>query len=182
MKDNRLDNDVFVDEISADSIIVNKKKSSKKIIFVVIFFILLSILLVYMLFRLGFISLNSKQYISGNLFVVHSNVNFGDEIISFNNYDSYDRAFSYTFHVVNNNNNEYMYEVKLRPINYEKSSSIFYAIIKDEVVLFKGEIDSSDSIVLTTQNILPDKTDNYELRLWSNDVNEKLQFKIDVEK
>lgn len=182
MKDNKLDNDVFIEEIDANSIVVNKEKNNKSIILVIFSFILLAFVLIYILFRLGFITLNSKQYISGNLFVVHSNVDFGDDITSFSNYYDYDNGFSYKFSVVNNNSNEYMYEVILRPVDYKKNNIIYYAIIKDEIVLFKGEINAAEPFVLTTQNILPDKTDNYELRLWSSNENERFQFKIDVEK
>lgn len=184
MKDSSIENEVFQDEIDANSIVVTKEKGKKSgIIFVVLGFLLLLFLGIYLLFRFGVISFSSKQYISGNLFVVHSKTNFGDTISSFESYNSYDNAYSYTFYIKNDNKDEYLYKVKLRNLSYEKgnSSSVMYAIVKDSAVLFKGKLDNNSNVILTTQSILPSRTDSYEIKLWSDEKNEKLKFKIDVE-
>lgn len=180
MKDKKLENDVFEDEISANSIVVTKEKNKKFGIILAVFgFVLVLFLGFYLLFRFGIISLSSKQYISGNLFVVHSNVNFGDKVSSFEKYNSYENAYSYTFYVENDNKEEYLYKIKIK--NVDNDSKIFYAILKNSDVLFKGQLDGSREVVLATQSILPNRTDNYELKLWSSESNSKLQFKIDVE-
>lgn len=180
MKDKELENEVFEEEINANSIVVTKEKSKGfGIIFATLGFLLVLFLGFYLLFRFGIISLSSKQYISGNLFVVHSNVKFGDTISSFEKYSSYENAYSYTFYVENDNDDEYLYKVKLK--NVDKDSKISYAILKNSDVLFKGQLDGFGDFILTTQSILPSSTDNYELKLWSSDSTSKLQFKIDVE-
>lgn len=180
-----LDNEVFVDEIPAENIVVTEKENKKQ--FFIFFFIIGLILIIggfYSLYRFGIISLNHKQYISGNLFVVHSGTEFGSNISSFSTYNSSDNAYSYVFYIQNDNNEEHLYKVILRDIDYNKNkdnSNIYYEIIKNSNLLFKGRLDNADRTVLTSQSILSGFVDKYEVRLWSNDGNAKLDFKIDIE-
>ena len=180
-----LDNEVFVDEIPAENIVVTEKENKKQ--FFIFFFIIGLILIIggfYSLYRFGIISLNHKQYISGNLFVVHSGTEFGSNISSFSTYNSSDNAYSYVFYIQNDNKEEHLYKVILRDIDYNKNkdnSNIYYEIIKNSNLLFKGRLDNADRTVLTSQSILSGFVDKYEVRLWSNDGNAKLDFKIDIE-
>ncbi len=186
MEDNKsLDNEIYQDEISADDIVVTKKKSKNKlIVFFFLFFLVLFLGGFYCLFRFGVIKFNNMQYISGNLFVVHSDTRFGSNVSSFASYNNYDNAFSYTFYVQNDNKDAYSYKVILVDDDYQsnkKNSKISYEILKNSKVLFKGKLDNKSKSILTTQSILPNSVDNYEIKLWSSEESLKLDFKIDVE-
>ncbi len=118
-----------------------------------------------------------------DLFVVHSSGEFGSNVVNFDNYTSYDTAFSYTFYVDSQNNIEVPYKVSLVDVENTLSdkTKVGYAILKNEEVVFQGTLLDNYENVLTTTKINAGTVDNYELKLWKTDkLSGSYKFKINV--
>lgn len=183
-----LDNENFVDEIHENDIVVtniNNKKINILLVIISIFLLLLAAL--FLLYKKGIIVFNNTYHISNHLFVVYSDSSFGDTVENFDNYDSFDTAYSYSFAVHNNSDKELNYEVTFIDLNYGDVENINkmqvnYSILKNSESIFKGNLSKDEEIVLTSQKIFSGQIDDYEIKLWADDnVLGSLKFKIIVD-
>lgn len=179
-------NDVFVPcntDVKGEN-----NRTPKKIIILSILIAILAILLIY--FGIHFFTSSSGgggNYTNNDLFVVHSKANFGDEIKSFKEYNSYDNAFYYTFYVENQNKMALYYRVKLVDDfgNYSgkrvNKNNINYAVLKNDEMIFKGKLNGKKENELVKTKINYNQVDNYKIKLWINNGSDGYyKFKVDV--
>lgn len=192
-KNSNLDNEIFEEEVSIDELKQTNKKEKTKI-FIIFIVILIALSLFFVIF--GFLKLLNGSYYNNNeskngsaadLFVVHSKNEFGALISSFDNYNNFDNAFSYSFYIENNSKSSINYRIILVDTDFSLNKSlcnkenINFAVVKDKEVLYKGYLSDAKESELYRYNILGDSKENYEIKLWSDvGCSGYLNFKINV--
>ena len=115
-----------------------------------------------------------------NLFVTHSNSVYGGEIKSFSDHNSLEKAFTYSFYVTNNNPSNINYVVDLANLKFDESkidmSLIKYNLIKNGGVVAEGNLENSMTNELYDTKISSDNIDKYEIKIWSDTINKKVDF------
>lgn len=140
----------------------------------------------------GFVSLNNSDLKDRgigvitseyHLTVVHSDNSYGGTIKSFNKYNNSNKYFNYKFSVSNNNSIDLNYAVSVQKTGGTVSdiSLVNYDLLKNESVIKSGKLVNSKSNKIFGTTILSKTTDNYEIRFWSDSLNDSsFAFKIVV--
>ena len=122
-----------------------------------------------------------------NLIVTHTNNQYGGSISSFANYNNENNAYEYSFGVTNNNSVDLKYSINFENTNYDFNkldmSLIDYQLVKNGKVVRSGKLKNAVTNDLYTTNISIRSSDNYLIKLWSNDLVNKgnFSFKINID-
>lgn len=127
------------------------------------------------------IGVNVEEY---RLKVIHSNNSYGGSINSFSKYNSSSKYYTYNFSIDNNNSIDLNYSVNLEI--KEKSDNldvekINYTLLKNGIAVQSGNLSEFDSELYST-TALKGSSDEYQIRLWSNNLNynSSLKFRIKI--
>lgn len=151
------------------------------ILAIVLFIISFFALVLGMLFADGkFGVLDGTVVNEYNLYVTHTNVDYGGSNIVFNKYNSFDNAYSYTFNVSNNNSVELDYSLELLNDNYNGDGVdmrlINYTLIKNNAEISTGKLEDIEKNSIYSTSISANSKDIYTIKLWSNTISKDLKF------
>lgn len=182
---------------SNQSDIVYVESSERKTrvrILIVLAIILIILAIISALF--GFIYLNNdRKNATDNsdvnitrydIFVSYSDSSYGGNIVSFKNYNSSEKAFSYDLKVSNENPVDIEYKVEIVDNNYAENKDslnmISYSLINNNVEIASGVLENKEINTLADVTIDSNSTNNLVLKVWSNKIDNNIgfNFKINV--
>lgn len=127
------------------------------------------------------IGINTSKY---NLVVSHSNEQFGGVVSSFTKYNSDSNAFEYAFSVSNGNDVDLKYLVELINTDYKfekpDMSLIHYNLLKNGESIKEGVLKNEETNRLYKTNIKSSSLDRYTIKLWSDTLTNKVNFKFKI--
>lgn len=193
---------IFIEEVP-ESVLYNKKNQNDLIYIEdnnykkrAKFLILLAIILIIIALLLSFFGLmylnkerlakendsNNINIIRYDIFVSHSNNSYGGNIKSFANYNSKEKAFSYSFKVSNDNPVNIDYKVEVLDNNFGNSNLnlISYILLNNDEEIASGVLKNKEVNELTDVTIASHSVNNLVLKLWSSNVDKGFNFKINV--
>lgn len=164
-----------------------RRRRTGFLIFLSVLLILLSIFSIFF----GFAYLDKDLSDKGNvttvkydLFVVHSNSDYGGVISSFDKYNSMEKAYSYDFSVSNKNPVSLNYSVSLFALDFGNNNidmtKINYALYKDNVVVQEGILSNVRELSLYDNNCASNTTNEYSIKLWSLTLGKDSKFKFRI--
>jgi len=169
--------------VDPDEFYKMKRSKKKRIFLLILFFLLLTVFIsVFYFYFYNESKKNNPNFkINQDLLVVHSKTDFGDELTSFGSYPSYEKAYTYSFYLENKNKLEIPYMIYLESFdNTSDLSKISYAVLKDDEILFQGNLVESKTKIVASK-IFPSSIHHYSLKLWSTNADARMKFKIYVE-
>lgn len=121
-----------------------------------------------------------------DLFVTHSNSDYGGSIKSFTKYNSLDNAFAYDFSVSNNNPVSLKYSVDIENTNFNAVNDISlinYALYRNDNVVSEGNLKNLVVNNVYSTSIGTNSSDKYVLKIWSSKLGDTLKFgfKVNIE-
>ena len=177
---------------TSDIIYENDKARRRRtgfLIFLSVLLILLSIFSIFFGFAYLDKDLSDKRNVTTvkyDLFVVHSNSDYGGVISYFDKYNSLEKAYSYDFSVSNKNPVSLNYSVSLFALDFDNKNvdmtKISYALYKDNVVVQEGNLGNIRELSLYDTNCPSNTTSKYSVKLWSLNLGKdsKFKFKINI--
>ncbi len=119
-----------------------------------------------------------------HLKVIHSNYSYGGKIESFSKYNNSSKVFNYKFSIVNNNAVDLDYSVVLQVKDKDENLNvnlINYSLLRNGITVQSGNLSGLSNKLYST-TALKNSADEYEVRLWSNSINEDsgLNFRIKI--
>ena len=119
-----------------------------------------------------------------NIVVSHSNSEYGGSIDNFSKYNSADTAYKYNLSVSNSNSANLNYSIELENTNYDfdkiDMSLISYEIVKNGSVIKSGKLKNAEKNDLYNTTISQSSLDEYEIKLWSSDLNKTVNFSFKI--
>lgn len=201
MKKNKLNDSVikeeFVEEVS-EHVLYDKKNQEDiiykksvvlgvkaKIIFIVLILLFLAVLssLIFSLVFSNNTFFGNSKLIVHDLYVTHSNKNYGGEIKSFEDYLTIDDAFVYNFDVKNSASVDLNYKVQLENLKFNNDidfSSINYILLDGQEQVVSGKISNNKVVDIADITIDANDVDNLVIKLWSSDRSNKINYKFKV--
>ena len=165
------------------------KKKAKILIAIAIILIIIAVLSSL----LGFLYLNQERKANEesnsstnitryDIFISHSNSNYGGNIKSFLNYNNKDKAFSYSFKVSNENPVNIDYKVELIDNNFGNTSLnlISYSLLNNNEEIASGVLENKEVNKIADVTINSNSVNDLVLKLWSNSLDKGFNFKVNV--
>ena len=165
------------------------KKKAKILITIAIILIIIAVLSSL----LGFLYLNQERKANEesnsstnitryDIFISHSNSNYGGNIKSFLNYNNKDKAFSYSFKVSNENPVNIDYKVELIDNNFGNTSLnlISYSLLNNNEEIASGVLENKEVNKIADVTINSNFVNDLVLKLWSNSLDKGFNFKVNV--
>lgn len=165
------------------------KKKAKILITIAIILIIIAVLSSL----LGFLYLNQERKANEesssstnitryDIFISHSNSNYGGNIKSFLNYNNKDKAFSYSFKVSNENPVNIDYKVELIDNNFGNTSLnlISYSLLNNNEEIASGVLENKEVNKIADVTINSNSVNDLVLKLWSNSLDKGFNFKVNV--
>ena len=165
------------------------KKKAKILITIAIILIIIAVLSSL----LGFLYLNQERKANEesssstnitryDIFISHSNSNYGGNIKSFLNYNNKDKAFSYSFKVSNKNPVNIDYKVELIDNNFGNTSLnlISYSLLNNNEEIASGVLENKEVNKIADVTINSNSVNDLVLKLWSNSLDKGFNFKVNV--
>lgn len=165
------------------------KKKAKILITIAIILIIIAVLASL----LGFLYLNQERKANEesnsstnitryDIFISHSNSNYGGNIKSFLNYNNKDKAFSYSFKVSNENPVNIDYKVELIDNNFGNTSLnlISYSLLNNNEEIASGVLENKEVNKIADITINSNSVNDLVLKLWSNSLDKGFNFKVNV--
>lgn len=164
-----------------------RKRRTGFLIFLSVLLILLSIFSIFFGFAYLDKNLSDKRHVTTvkyDLFVVHSNSDYGGVIPSFDKYNSMEKAYSYDFSVSNKNSVSLNYSVSLFALDFDNKNidmtKISYALYRDNVVVQEGNLGNIRELSLYDTNCPSNTTSKYSIKLWSLTLGKDSNFKFKI--
>lgn len=179
---------------SNQSDIVYVESSERKTrvrILIVLAIILIILAIISALF--GFMYLNKAKDDNGSsnvnitrydIFVSHSDSSYGGNIVSFRNYNSKEKAFSYDFKVSNENPVDLNYKVEILYSNYTENQGslnlISYSLLKNNEEIASGTLKETEKNVIADVMINANSSDDLVFKIWSGEIDKNIGFNFKV--
>lgn len=162
-----------------------RARRTRLLIVIAIILILLSVISAF--FGFAYLSKDSSNksniVTKYDLFVVHSNSDYGGNIKSFAKYSNLSNAYAYDFSVSNSNPVMLKYLVDIENTNYNSVNDISlinYSLYRNDKVVSEGNLKNLVVNNIYNTSIGVNKTDKYVLKIWSSKFDKSLNFGFKV--
>lgn len=184
--------DELVDKKNVSDVVYVESENKIKHKFLVVLAIVLLVLFIISCL-LGFLFSDGKfGVLNGtvtneyDLYVTHTNVDYGASNLAFEEHKTLNDAYVYDFSVNNSNSVNLEYSLELLNTNFDNDgidmTMINYSLIKNGTEVVSGKLVDIQKNNLYSTTINKNSRDSYVIKLWSDSIskNMKFNFKINV--
>ena len=119
-----------------------------------------------------------------NLVITHTSKSYGGTITSFEKYNSKEKGYTYAFSINNKNPIPIKYNIELfNPLfgsDKVDMKLINYSLLKNGKEAKTGTLNDAINNAIYNETIESEKTDNYQIVLWSSKLNKDLSFSFKI--
>ena len=117
--------------------------------------------------------------------MVHSNQYFGGNELSFKIHNSFDNAYQYSVNITNKNSIDIDYSFILNNPFFGNDnidmSKINFSLYNGDAIVSSGILENKAKVTLSNIKIKSNDIDQFNLKVWSYEINEDFKFSFKIE-